>query len=93
MIYENVLIIYGDGDIPDFNDLHQPAPWNEYKNIIKGIDIKEGIISIGNNAFYQLYNVETISIPSSIETIGNGVFIGCSSINQIIIDNDNLNYT
>jgi len=41
---------------------------------IKKLIVAEGITSIGNNAFQDLYAVEEIELPASLRTIGNRAF-------------------
>lgn len=47
--FGKTLVIYGSGDMPDY-DIDNP-PWNYFASQIKTIIIDEGITSIGYNAF------------------------------------------
>ncbi len=40
---------------------------------------------IGNNAFYNRSNIQTISIPNSIASIGSNAFYGCTGITALAI--------
>lgn len=42
------------------------------------------VTSIGNNAFTQMYNIKSITIPSSILSIGEKAFYYCVNLNRVI---------
>lgn len=43
-------------------------------------------IKIGNDAFYLLTQVKSVSIPTNIKAIGSQAFWGCSNVESIIFD-------
>ena len=47
--------------------------------------IPNSVTSIGNRAFYDCFNLESISIPSSVTSIGDGAFQACSGFTDITI--------
>ena len=47
---------------------------------ITSLIVNEGIKTIGSNAFYDCYNLETISLPISITSIGNSSFQNCREL-------------
>lgn len=52
---------------------------NLFKNIIFDLTIPNGVITIGDEAFYNCPNlIGTLTIPNSVTTIGNNAF-GCES--------------
>ena len=61
------------------------------KRLLKGpkgfshYDIKEGTEIICNSAFYQCYNLTSISIPTSVTTIGSAAFRYCDKLSSITI--------
>ena len=75
------LTISGEGDMGN------NAPWNVYNQDIKSVNIKNGVKSIGNLAFYQCYNLINISIPSSVKKIGDNAFGCCFNLVSITIPN------
>lgn len=115
---DSVLTIWGKGDMPEcehkkmeiyedtINCYESNADWNEYKEI-ESIVIEEGITSISSHAFFELQYAKSISIPSSVKTIGHaafsrsgfryitipdsvtsigeGAFLGCSSLQSVIL--------
>lgn len=55
------------------------APWYAYKSAITNVIIEEGVVEIGNYAFYSLNAMTSITIPTSITKIGEAAFSGCST--------------
>ena len=53
----------------------------------------ELVVKISSNAFKNCKNLESISIPSSVEEIGKGAFRGCESLIYIDDDMENENFT
>ena len=49
--------------------------------------IPNGIVTIGDRAFYNCSGLTNITIPSSVTSIGYGAFWGCSSLTSIEIPN------
>lgn len=47
--------------------------------------IPDGILIIGDNAFYGCDNLAIIFIPDGVTSIGDGAFTGCSKLTRIII--------
>jgi len=56
------------------------APWYQYREKIREIVIENGITNIGNCAFSECYNVESISIPDSVTKIGESIFYSISGM-------------
>ncbi len=51
-----------------------------------------GLSSIGYHAFYGCQNLISLIIPASVTSIGNYALSYCSSLEQIIVDNENAVY-
>lgn len=59
-----------------------------YQGSIKKIEIgRNNVISIGDNAFRNCYNLLNITIPSNIINIGDNVFYSCYNLSSITIPN------
>ena len=79
---EGVLQIEGSGEMYNYNS-KKPAPWFDYSDSVKAIDISEGITRIGTQAFRMMRNVEKIDLPQSVTIIDANAFIGCSKLKQV----------
>ena len=51
------------------------------------------VITIGNAAFWGCSSLTSVSIPASCTSIGGGVFVYCSALEEIIVDEDNMYYS
>ena len=85
-LYDNgTLVISGTGDMPDYwswmSSDDDMVPW--HGETIKTITIEEGISSIGNYSFEELYDLENVELPESLYKIGDGAFKECSSLQSI----------
>lgn len=56
------------------------------------IDI-DGVVSIGNNAFYNCDALKSVTIPTSVESIGEASFSDCGALEPIIVDSSNAYYS
>ncbi len=78
----------GEGAMPDYaNSGSNAAPWrtDEYIGLVKSIVVNEGITNIGEYAFTDFTNVQTVSLPNSLKTIENSAFSKCSSIEEVTL--------
>ena len=82
------LTISGTGDIYEWSDY----PWDQLSNVIKVIDISEGITYIGDDYQFEAYdNLISVTIPSSITYIGLN-FTACKNLLCITVDPQNTEY-
>ena len=78
-----VLVIEGSGEMNNTSSF----TWRSYEDEIKSVIIGDGITSIGDHAFYGLFNVRSIIIGKNVTNIGNGAFSFCGSLEELIIPN------
>lgn len=76
-----VMVINGSGDMYNYTSTN-PAPWKQYANQIKRIDIGAGCTSIGKYAFTST-DILTATIPSSVKKIGDNAFFLCWYLSSI----------
>ena len=57
----------------------------EFANSIK---LPDGVMQIGNNAFYNCKKLESITIGKNIKEVGSDVFMNCRSLNKIYLRSD-----
>ncbi len=79
-----VLTISGSGDMYNYDIVEfGGAPW--WENDFKTVDIKSGVTSIGEFAFYKCKNLKSITIPDSVTSIGERAFCYCTALTDITI--------
>ena len=81
-ISDGVLTITGTGPMENYSQ-NGKQPWYDKMTEISSVVIEEGITTIGNRAFYGAKNMVAISIPSTMEKIGLGAFLGCGTLKNI----------
>lgn len=77
------LTFSGEGAMENYQTMHFVAPWKEISNQIKKIVIKNGVTSIGSNAFYQCSDMQAtldLSDAKALTSIGNNAFYGCKKL-------------
>lgn len=67
------LTISGTGEIYDYSSYENPSPFSSTTDV-NTATIGEGITGIGNFLFYQCSNLTTVTLPSTLEEIGEGAF-------------------
>lgn len=78
------LTIEGMGEMYDYSE-SSVAPWQNYKNYITSVDIKEGVTSIGSWAFSRCSALTDVSIAESVTSIGGDAFRECSILEEITL--------
>ena len=69
--------------MPEF--LTNQTPWIDYKCIIRYVSIGEGITTVGRCAFFNCFNLEGVTLPSTIVSINEYAFSDCTSLTEIEI--------
>ena len=84
---DNVLTFYGTGKIEGYwqssEYVWELTPWQIYSNMTESIVIKNGVTSIGEDAFNWWYQVKTVSLPSTLVSIGSCAFQACEKLSSI----------
>ena len=57
-----------------------------YSEALVSVTIPEGVVSIGDSAFYNCANLATINVPNSVELIGCNAFENCTG--ELLVDCD-----
>ena len=97
---DGTMTISGTGKMRDYSGTFNSgydngAPWSCVRHNIKHIEIKEGVTSIGMNAFgagippYWFYRLVSISIPNSVTDIGYNAFGSWKSLKHIYLKSIN----
>ncbi len=76
----NVFTYFAKGKMEDFSQNKYgiiDTPWAAYRDSIRTVTIKEGVVRIGNNAFNSFDNLRYLNLPSSLTEIGDYAFEQC----------------
>lgn len=77
------LTFSGSGAMKDFDNSSNKAPWRDYPSILQKVTISK-MSRVGAYAFYSCSNIRgSVSIPSTVVTIGDRAFYGCSGLTDI----------
>ena len=79
---DGIFTLSGTGSM---SSCEEDSPWKKYKNTIRTVIIEKGVTNIGNYAFYDCSNLESLSLPDSLLSIGNMSFCSCSKLNNFTI--------
>jgi uncharacterized protein YjdB len=71
-----------NGIMLDYNTTGS-APWS--KNKVKTVTIGEGVIHIGDYAFYNQSNLTSVTLPATIESIGESAFQNVTALTEITL--------
>ncbi len=76
----------GSAEMARYNYDTIDYPWNKaYTVPITNVIIEEGVSSIGDSAFYDLFSIKSVSLPSSLKRIENHAFDHCFGLTSITI--------
>ena len=74
---DGILKIEGSGNMYDYDDSNNIAPWRNASNYLKELELGNGITSIGNYAFYYCDSIRgELNIPDGVTYIGDCAFAG-----------------
>ena len=75
---DGLLVISGTGDMNSDFEYASGVPWYDhgYASSIKKVVIESGVTSIGRQAFFYCSNLESITIPETVTSIGYWAFYG-----------------
>ena len=79
------IVIYGTGDMPNYKlSTVSSRPWAAYADSITGIEVSEGVTSVGNFAFSGLSNVTSLALGDDITSIGQYSFYDLTSLSGTV---------
>lgn len=78
------LTISGSGKMYDFT-ANARAPWYSYTNSIRKVVVEPGITYTGLNSFNGCPNLTSVSLPSTLDTIGCQSFYQCTALTSVNI--------
>ena len=66
------LTVGGVNKIKDYSE--EVPPWNDYLRDVQRVIVEDGVTEIAAHAFRNCVALEHVTIPASLETIGDGAF-------------------
>ena len=68
---------------------------NASRNTIKGIEIEEGVTTIGGDMFSDCHSLVSVKLPSTLNTLSIDAFKFCTSLKEIVIPEgvDNISFS
>ena len=75
------LVISGSGEIPAKTE----SPWKVIHDLMQILRIEPGITCIGNDAFDESWQLRTIEISDTVNSIGIWAFWGCDNLTNVNI--------
>ena len=82
------LTITGSGVMDNYS-LETPAPWQSFAGQITHLVLPDGLVSIGNYAFYGCEVLGQVQLPATVTSVGDFAFRGCVKMTQLRL-NENL---
>ncbi|MBO4873516.1 MAG: leucine-rich repeat protein [Lachnospiraceae bacterium] len=79
-----IMRITGTGAMTDYSQSDK-APWYDYREQIKIVDVESGVTGIGAWAFRSCTNLTEVNLPRSLRSLGARAFVGCSSLGSVNI--------
>ncbi len=70
------------GRMADYNTTNNQAPWS---GLATSVVINNGVVEIGENAFYNCAGLTSIEVPNGVEKIGAGAFKGCTGLASVTL--------
>ena len=79
-----VLTISGTGDMAAYGIGKSPVL--QYADIVKSVVIGDGITSVGNRAFRDMANIESVTFGADVATTGYEVFLNCTALTSVTLN-------
>ena len=79
---DGTLTISGYGAMTDYSNASD-SPWYQYRSAITTVLIGDDITHIGSWAFNDYYNLSSVSMGSSVKSIGYSAFFYCEKVEVI----------
>ncbi len=78
---DGYLSIMGDGELPDYTS-SDTKPWDSYKSSITEVNVKGEITRLGSYFFSGLTKMKNITLPDTVEEIGERCFYNTSALEK-----------
>ena len=81
-LINGVLTITGTGAMYDYSGGNMP-PWYGIRTAITKVVLGDGVTYIGKQAFFDCTNLNTITVPTSVVSVGASAVLNCSSLRNV----------
>ena len=81
---EGVFTVSGTGDMTNYRR-DEDVPWANAREQIKTVVLAEGITRVGDRAFTGCGNLAGVSLPTTLKTVGEMAFNGCSALEELTL--------
>lgn len=78
-----LMVVDGEGATADYSG--DIAMANNYKKYVSRVVVKEGVTTIGENAFFGYPNLCSVTLPESVTAIKSYAFMECSALQSVNI--------
>lgn len=80
---EGVLHIKGRGDMADYEENSNHAPWWDYVKQIVGVEMDDSITGLGEYAFAGCENLVSVKLSKNLTKLGTMAFYNCLSLTEV----------
>ena len=86
-LFGNELTVFGSGKASTGErSVFCRTDWNMYYTVyeeVKSVTVKEGVTSLGQKLFYRFDQMTDVTLPCSLESIGDNAFQACSGLKDV----------
>ena len=82
------LTISGSGPMNNFDASMTTLPWYGYRTEIKTVVIQNGVTNIGEYAFYNTPQLQSVRIPASVTIINRSAFQNCTNLTGVTFESN-----
>jgi hypothetical protein len=83
---DGTLIVSGTGAIRNFRRSDKVfPPWHDFKGSITNVIIEDGVTTVGEEAFWGLTALKSVTIGESVTKIGRRAFENCTGLTSVTI--------
>ena len=81
-LFSGTLVISGKGEMADYGE-YTKAPWAKYAESILTVRVEDGVTTVGTFAFFELPNLNWVSLASSVKSVGKYAFYECTALSYL----------
>jgi len=86
--HSHTLTILDESILMEDYEANDEKPWREYIKDTTNLTIGDGVETISAYAFDDMASVRHVTLASSVSSIGNSAFYGCTKLEKIALDSE-----